>query len=94
MCKVGAVWKVIKGINNVKKSERIPDLKQGEGYVNTNVEKANVTDEHFAKVSSTANNSEEFRDHKKRFEMENEEVFQFRSNTQSVLNVDFMMSEH
>ena len=45
--KVGTVWKVIKGNNNVKNSGNIPALKNGEGYVNTNVERANVMAEHF-----------------------------------------------
>ena len=40
-----------------------------------------------------ANHSEEFREHRKRFEKEHEEVFQFRRNTKSVLSVDFIMSE-
>ena len=60
---------------------------------NTNAEKANVMAEHFANVSSTANYSEEFREHKKRFEKKHEEVFRFRSNTKSVFNVNCMMSE-
>ena len=90
---MGTVWQVIRGINNVKKSESIPALKKGEDFVNSNVEKANVMAEHFAKVSSTANYSEAFRDHKERFEKEHEEVFRFRSNTRPVLNVDFTMSE-
>ena len=45
--------------------------------------------EHFPKVSSTANYSEEFRDHKKRFEKEHEEFFQFTSNTMSVFILSF-----
>ena len=68
-------------------------LKKGEYFVNTNVEKPNVMTEHFAKVSGTANYSEELREHKKRFEKENEELFRFRNNSNSVLNVDFKMSE-
>ena len=90
---MGTAWKVTSGINNVKKSESSPAPKTGEGYVNTHVEKENAMAEHFAKVSNMANYSVEFREHKERFEKENDEVFRFRSNTKLVLNVDFTMSE-
>ena len=76
-------------MNNVKKYEIIPALKKGEFYVNAKPEKV----EHFAKVCSSANYSKEFREHTNMFEKENEEVFRFRSHTNSVLNVDFQMSE-
>ena len=48
---VGTVRKVNRGIN-VKMSESIPALKKGEDFVNSNVEKANIMAEHFAKVTS------------------------------------------
>ena len=39
------------------------------------MEKANVIAEHFAKLSSTASYSEEFRDHKETFKKEHQEDF-------------------
>ena len=75
--KLGKVWKVIKGINSVNKSQGIPHLKTDDGFTEDNIGKANVLVNHFAKVSSTNNYSDEFKAHKMTFEEGNANCLDF-----------------
>ena len=91
--KLGKVWKVIKGMNNVGKSQGIPHLHTENGITKDNLEKANLLAKHFAKVSSTDNYTDKFKQHKVNFENEHNEEFQFKENDDGVWNVSFKIQE-
>ena len=92
--KLGSVWKVVKGINGVGKSPSIPAVRSdNDSYSKDNFEKANIFAQHFTKISGDANYSVDFQQHKVEFEQEHDHVFKKRQNDNSILNVDFKMSE-
>ena len=91
--KLTRVWNVVKNMNNCNKGDTIPAFEKNGKTANTNLEKANVLGNHFAAVSSTANYTTKFKLHKENFENKNKNKFNFKSNTFSVLNVPYKMSE-
>lgn len=91
--KLGSVWKMVKGMNNTSKGEKIPALKVSEQEVVQDLDKANVMGKSFARVSSSENYMEKFKTHKIKFESDNEMLFHHKENDESVLNEKFKMSE-
>ena len=91
--KFNSIWRVVNKLNNKYKSEKLDKLKVGDEEYTDELGKANILAESFAKVSSTANYSKEFKDHKVKFEKENHNIFLKKKNDKSILNVDFKMSE-
>ena len=91
--KLGNVWQVVKNMNNNTRPEPIPTLDSKRGTAKTNKDKANTFAKHFSKISSTANYSNTFKEHKIKFENENKRTFDKRKNSDSVLNVPFKMHE-